>query len=113
MGEKEEKNRFFTAMFGGGPAYFFYILSCFNKIIKKNGFTERESISAIKFLFKGVLENIKKENFKFSDSIQKVASKGGTTEEGLKFYQKEIICLSYLKKAILSAEKKSKRISKN
>ena len=59
----------------------FYILSCFNKIIKKNGFTKKESLSAIKLLLKGVLENINKEDFKFSDSIQKVASKGGTTEE--------------------------------
>ena len=34
---KEEKIDFFTAMFGGGPAYFFYILNCFNEIIKKIG----------------------------------------------------------------------------
>ena len=27
---------FFTAMFGGGPAYFLYIMSCFNEISKKN-----------------------------------------------------------------------------
>ena len=39
-------------------------------------------------MLKGVLENINKENFKFSDSIQKVASKGGTTEEGLKVLSK-------------------------
>ena len=110
--KKEEKIDFFTAMFGGGPAYFFYILSCFNKIIKKNGFTERESLSAIKLLLKGVLENIKKENFKFSDSIQKVASKGGTTEEGLKVLSKSNNLFKLFEKAILSAEKKSKRISK-
>ena len=110
--KKEEKIDFFTAMFGGGPAYFFYILSCFNKIIKKNGFTEMESISAIKLLLKGVLENIKKENFKFSDSIQKVASKGGTTEEGLKVLSKRNNLFKLFEKAILSAEKKSKRISK-
>ena len=42
--KKEEKIDFFTAMFGGGPAYFFYILSCFNKIIKKNGFTKKRII---------------------------------------------------------------------
>ena len=70
-----------------------------NKIIKKNGFTERQSLSAIKLLLKGVLDNINKENFRFSDSIQKVASKGGTTEEGLKVLSKERIkriCLKIL-----------------
>ena len=110
--EKEEKIDFFTAMFGGGPAYFFYILNCFNKIIKKNGFTERQSLSAIKLLLKGVLDNINKENFRFSDSIQKVASKGGTTEEGLKVLSKKNNLFMLFEKAILSAENKSKRISK-
>ena len=110
--KNEEKLNFFTAMFGGGPAYFFYILNCFNNIIKKNGFTERQSISAIKLLLKGVLEYIDKENFKFSDSIQKVASKGGTTEEGLKVLSKRNNLLMLFEKAILSAEGKSKRISK-
>ena len=110
--KNEEKLNFFTAMFGGGPAYFFYILNCFNNIIKKNGFTERQSISAIKLLLKGVLEYIDKENFKFSDSIQKVASKGGTTEEGLKVLSKRNNLFMLFEKAILSAEGKSKRISK-
>ena len=110
--KNEEKLNFFTAMFGGGPAYFFYILNCFNNIIKKNGFTERQSISAIKLLLKGVLEYIDKENFKFSDSIQKVASKGGTTEEGLKVLSKRNNLFMLFEKAILSAENKSKRISK-
>ena len=110
--KNEEKLNFFTAMFGGGPAYFFYILNCFNNIIKKNGFTERQSISAIKLLLKGVLEYIDKENFKFSDSIQKVASKGGTTEEGLKVLSKRNNLFMLFEKAILSAENKSRRISK-
>ena len=110
--EKEEKIDFFTAMFGGGPAYLFYILSCLNKIIKKNGFTESESLSAIKLLLKGVLEDINKKNYKFSDSIQTVASKGGTTEEGLKVLSQRDNLFKLFEKAIMSAEKKSKIISK-
>ena len=109
---KEEKIDFFTAMFGGGPAYFFYILNCFNKIIKKNGFTEKQSLSAIKLLLRGVLEDINKENYKFGDSIQKVASKGGTTEEGLKVLSKRNILFKLFEKAVVSAENKSKKISK-
>ena len=108
----EEDINFFSAFFGGGPAYFFYILDCFNEIIKKKGFSERQSLSAIKLLLKGVLENINKENFKFSDSIQRVASKGGTTEEGLKVLSKKNNLFVLFEKAILSAENKSKRISK-
>ena len=111
--KKEEKIDFFTAMFGGGPAYFFYILDCFNKIIKKKGFTEKESLSAIKLLLKGVLEEINKKNYKFNDSIKKVASKRGTTEEGLKVLSKKNNLLKLFEKAIVSAERKSKRISQN
>ena len=110
--KKEEKIDFFTAMFGGGPAYLFYILNCLNKIIKKNGFTESQSLSAIKLLLKGVLEDINKKNYKFSESIQTVASKGGTTEEGLKVLSKRNNLFKLFEKAIMSAEKKSKIISK-
>ena len=41
-----------------------------------------------------------KENFKFSDSIQKVASKGGTTEEGLKVLSKRNNLFLLFEKAI-------------
>ena len=109
--KKEEKIDFCTAMMGGGPAYFFYILDCFNKIIKQKGFTEKESLSVIKLLLRGVSEEINRENYKFSDSIQKVASKGGTTEEGLKVLSKRNNLFKLFEKAILSAERKSKRIS--
>ena len=33
--KNENDFNFFTAMFGGGPAYFLYIMSCFNEISKK------------------------------------------------------------------------------
>ena len=51
-------------------------------------------------------------NYKFSDIIQKVASKGGTTEEGLKVLSKKNNLFKLFEKAVLSAEKKSKKISK-
>ena len=57
-------------------------------------------------------EATNKENFRFSGSIQKVASKGGTTEEGLKVLSKRNKLFMLFEKAILSAEDKSKRISK-
>ena len=52
--KKEEKIDFLQLCLEVGQRIF-YILSCFNKIIKKNGFTKRESLSAIKLLLKGVL----------------------------------------------------------
>ena len=63
-------------------------------------------------MLRGVSEEINRENYKFSDSIQKVASKGGTTEEGLKVLSKRKNLFKLFEKAILSAEMKSKRISK-
>ena len=109
--KNEEKMNFFTAMFGGGPAYFFYILDCLNKIIKKNGFAEIHSLSSLRSLLRGVLNDIDKENYKFNDLIKKVASKGGTTEEGLKVLSKNNNLSKLFEKAISSAESKSEIIS--
>ena len=110
--KKRTKNRFLYSYVWRWTSILFYILNCFNKIIKKNGFTERQSLSAIKLLLKGVLENINKENFKFSDSIQKVASKGGTTEEGLKVLSKKNNLFMLFEKAIYPQRISRKRISK-
>ena len=58
-----------------------------------------------------MLNDIDKENYKFNDLIKKVASKGGTTEEGLKVLSKNNNLSKLFEKAISSAENKSKIIS--
>lgn len=110
--KQESKLDFFTAMLGGGPAYFFYILDCFNKLIKRNGFNSRDSLSLITSLLKGTLESIKQGDDDFGAKIKKVASKGGTTEEALKVFSKKNEMLHILERGINAATKKSIGISR-
>ena len=110
---QEKKIDFFTAMFGGGPAYIFFILEIFNEIIKNNGFSEKESLLLLTTLVEGVEKRIKENNFNFKLSINQVASKGGTTEEALKFFLKKNSLSSIINKAIKAAKLKSVKISKD
>ena len=108
--ENEKKLDFFTAMIGGGPAYFFFILFCFSKILKLNGFKSQD-ILLLETLMKGVLVQIKSRNFNFQKTIDKVASKGGTTEEALKFFSKNDQLFKILMNGIKAATSKSRLIS--
>ncbi len=110
--EQEERIDFFTAMFGGGPAYFFLILECLSKINKKNGIENKDSILLITSLIEGTLSQIKRGNINFKESINKVASKGGTTEEALKIFNKKNALNFLFEKAIDNAKKKSLMISR-
>ena len=47
-------------MFGGGPAYFLYIISCLNEISKKNKIKEKDSINLLIKLLEGTCEILKK-----------------------------------------------------
>ncbi len=108
----EKKMNFFTAMFGGGPAYFFYILRCFDKLIRKNGINVNDSLSLLTSLLEGTLMQLKSKNIDFSESIRKVASKGGTTEEALKVFSKNDALFNLFETAVNSAKDKSNQISK-
>ncbi len=110
--KNEKKMDFFTAMFGGGPAYFFYILDCFDQIIRKNGVSGDDSLSLLITLLEGTLIKLKSRNVDFKKSIKNVASKGGTTEEALKVFDKNSVLFNLFNTAINSAKQKSSQISK-
>ena len=91
----EKQLDFFTAMFGGGPAYLFFFLDCFNRLNKKNGIKSNDFL-LLGSLLEGTLKQIKMGNTNFEKLISKVASKGGTTEEALKYFLEIshfIVCL--------------------
>ena len=58
-------------MFGGGPAYFLYIMKCFNEISQKNKINENDSVNLLLKLLEGVTELIKKYPKDFSSFIKK------------------------------------------
>ena len=51
-------------MFGGGPAYFIYILNCFNEISKKSKIKEKDSINLLLKLLEGKLKEERYDKFK-------------------------------------------------
>ena len=50
---KENEINFFTAMFGGGPAYFFYFLNVILRIAKDHGIPKKKAEKLLKNLLAG------------------------------------------------------------
>ena len=110
--KKENQMDFFTAFFGGGPAYLCFFLEVLSKILVKKGFNKKLSNELILILTHGTLE-ILGEGLDFDDIIKKVASKNGTTERALDFFKKNNNLSLLFSQAIHKAEKRSKEIAKD
>jgi len=108
--EKDFDN--FTAIFGSGPAYIFYLQEIFLKITSALNFDEKTSCNLVKKLFLGSSILAYNSNLSFSDLKDSVTSKNGTTEVALKILQKKNNLEKIFVKAIKSASKRSKELSK-
>ncbi len=75
-----------TAISGSGPAYVFYFMDAMIKAARDMGFSNSEAELLVSQTFKGAVDLYNKNNFSCEEWIQKVASKGGTTEAALKSY---------------------------
>ena len=75
-----------TAISGSGPAYVFYFMDALIKAAKEMGFSSSEAELLVGQTFKGAVDLYKNANFSCEEWIQKVASKGGTTEAALGSY---------------------------
>lgn len=72
-----------TALSGSGPAYVFNFLKIMTEKGQGLGFSESEAELLALQTFKGAIDVFTKFNFSFDEWIQKVASRGGTTEAAL------------------------------
>ena len=111
--KKEDHMNFFTALFGGGPAYFFFFLKTIIDISKNNGFSVKDSKELVFSLLRGTHDFLNKNNENLESLISKVTSKGGTTEEAINYFKKDKIFSKIFETAILKAEEKSKYLSNN
>ena len=109
--KEEEKMNFYTALYGGGPEYIFYFLEILNKISCKNGFSKKRSQLMVESLLHGTSKLIKNNSQNFSDIIEKVTSKGGTTEKAIEFMKKEKT-YEKINNGIRKASVRSKNITK-
>ena len=84
--EKENMIDAATAISGSGPAYVFYFMDALIKAARAMGFSNSEAELLVSQTFRGAVDLYKQNNFSCEEWIQKVASKGGTTEAALSSY---------------------------
>lgn len=104
----EKEFDLFTAIFGSGPAF---LLEIFNSVLNlKNKFETNIDSEIFLKLFQNTFNNLDNVE-EINKLIQKITSKGGTTEAGLKYFKKKKLD-RYIQNIFLEAEKKSKEIYK-
>lgn len=81
--EKEEAIDAATAISGSGPAYVFYFMKAMMEAAQEVGFNQSEAELLVSQTFKGTVDLFQKGNNNCEEWIQKVASRGGTTEAAL------------------------------
>lgn len=75
-----------TAISGSGPAYVFYFLNALVDAAQKMGFSQKEAELLVFQTFIGSIHLYQSHNLNFEEWINKVASKGGTTEAALQHF---------------------------
>ncbi len=89
--ESEEDIDAATAISGSGPAYVFYFMRSMIESAKEMGFSESQAELLVSQTFRGAVELHNKSNFSCDEWIQKVSSKGGTTEAAIKKFNTETV----------------------
>lgn len=72
-----------TGISGSGPAYVFYFMQSMLEAALKMGFSEYDSKVLVSSTFEGAIELFKQNSFSPQSWINKVASKGGTTQAAI------------------------------
>jgi pyrroline-5-carboxylate reductase len=98
-----------TAISGSGPAYFFLLADCLIKAAKNLGLKEDESRKLVEktFLASAMLGK----DSDYSILVNKITSKGGTTEKALKIFKNKNFDKIVLE-AVLAAYKRAKELNK-
>ncbi len=108
--EREDDINKATAISGSGPAYFFAMLLAFVAAARNLGFSKKEASVMVIQTMKGVSALID-EKSDLDQLVQRVASKGGTTEAALKVFR-EYKATEMWKKVVETAYQRAKELSK-
>ena len=80
-----------TAISGSGPAYVWFFMKALMEAAHKMGFNESESELLVSQTFRGAVELYSKTDLSCQEWIDRVTSKGGTTEAALKSYRESAV----------------------
>lgn len=86
-----------TAISGSGPAYVFFFMESLMEAAVKLGFTEAQAELLSWQTFQGTVDLFHKNDFTCREWIQRVSSRGGTTEAALKTYDVENVKAGIIK----------------
>lgn len=76
-----------TAISGSGPAYVWYFMNALMQGAKNMGFSDSEAELLVSQTFAGAIELYQATNLSCEEWIERVCSRGGTTEAALKTYR--------------------------
>jgi len=100
-----------TAISGSGPAYVLYFMDAILNAAKNLGFTKKEAEMLVAQTFLGILEYFNTSDNNCKDLIEKISSKGGTTEAAIQYLKQHKIA-DNIKEAIYKAYNRAKELGK-
>lgn len=80
-----------TAISGSGPAYVWFFMQAMMQAALELGFSESEAELLVSQTFRGAIELYNKTDLSFQEWINRVSSKGGTTEAAMKTYREKAV----------------------
>jgi pyrroline-5-carboxylate reductase len=98
-----------TAISGSGPAYVFYCMQAFIEAAEKMGFTASEAELLTLQTFKGAVDLFHKNDFTCHEWIRRVASRGGTTEAALQYFNENQVA-THLEGGAMAALKRAEEL---
>jgi len=107
----EEKMDAVTALSGSGPAFFAFVMRAFSDAAVESGLSEKEASLLAKQAMLGTGKIMLEKNLPAEVLIAMVASRGGTTEAGLKALEGSGV-KENLREAIFAAVKRSRELGK-
>ncbi|BCY29552.1 pyrroline-5-carboxylate reductase [Flavobacterium okayamense] len=100
-----------TAISGSGPAYVYYFMDAMIKAAENLGFSNSEATFLVNNTYLGAVQLQSRSNLSHEDWINKVTSKGGTTEAALDVFANEKV-FENIEKAIKEANKRAEDLGK-
>lgn len=100
-----------TAISGSGPAYVYYFMQAMISSAVKMGFTLSQAELLVNQTFMGAVHLHNQSEFTCEEWIEKVASKGGTTEAALGIFKQGNVNQN-IERALFEANKKAKELGR-
>ena len=109
--ENEEMINAATAISGSGPAYVYYFMNAMVDAAIDLGFSKSEAEFLVQQTFLGSTQLQNRSNLSNLEWIEKVSSKGGTTEAAIKFFNSQDLN-SKINEGVQQANKRAKELGK-